>query len=361
MDKIISLKDLSKRLYSRSTHRSFGNPNIGTITVFLTFMFILRSAVNLYFVYLYNDGINPLAYSQIIPGWYIYFSAYFIFRGSLLAFHISYALPDNCFLHISHRGRMFRTAFLRHSAVVKPMNIIIISVAAAGFFIFQITCGKTLLNLSIIPIFLFAITSSYFLFRLAEKLKLQKNDIQILEAVLTGLLVSLNPDVISTFRFDGTIYFLVNSVYIPFQSFFVSAAALISLSLFCFISLIILRLFYFINKTAFSGKQKSGPIVGWYIHFFKINFWIILYLFIIPVVFAESFAFGLKTRLLSAYVLFSALSFIFFLLSCENTVRNSFRNRLLTKQHIYLSLPAIVLHFSLTLIPVLLFVFNNLL
>ena len=166
------MNEIARQLYSRSMHRMFGHPQLGTATAFLSVIFIIRSAVNLYFVQMIYGGTTEIMYRQISNGWFIYIGAYFVVCSSLSAFHTSFALPQNCFISDTAAGKDFRIRFIRHAAVVRPMNIIMLTLSAAGVFIFSSTSGSAVLALSACIIMAFSIFVSFFLIQCIKKLRI---------------------------------------------------------------------------------------------------------------------------------------------------------------------------------------------
>ena len=106
------MKVISMRLFSRGMHRMFGNPSLGTFSGFLTVMFLIRAAVNLYYVCYMSSGETRIDILQISNNWFLFSGAYFISCSSLSAFHIGFALPDRSFLELSSGAVKFKSILL---------------------------------------------------------------------------------------------------------------------------------------------------------------------------------------------------------------------------------------------------------
>ncbi len=347
MDK---MKEISKLLYTRSLHRMFGNPTVGTLTGFLTMIYIIRTSVNLYFVNLISGGNACMESSQIAAGWFLYLGTYFIICSSLSAFHISFALPKRCFICLTPEGKRFRSGFLKHAAFIRPMNLVVAVLAVTGLFIF---CGLKpgfKIILTGILILTVSMVISFFIFRLTEIMDIGMLEVQLIEAVMLSLLVLINPDVINS---GGIVRFLIFGKFIPFNS-----AAIIILSFifvtFITISLLILtKIISILNAKFHDLKLHTGPLESWHLHFFKITYWLVLYLFIFSVLLSDFISASVKQKITAGFIIFNLISYIVFIIHCENIIRTKFRKKLLTVEHILLTASTFLSHILLTFIPVL--------
>ncbi|MDC7126967.1 MAG: hypothetical protein PQJ46_15450 [Spirochaetales bacterium] len=354
MDKIISTKEISRILYSRSMHRMNGNPSIATLNGYLSVIFIIRSAANLFLIYSYSAAESTANYAQISIGWILYLCSYFIFCSSLSAFHVSFAVPLDSFLGNSPNGKTFRRIFLRQAAIIRPMNITMFALGVIGFFIFTFTNINFLTKFSLIIITVICITMAYGVFRLSIKLKLGKQEMQILEAVLLSTLVILNPDIVNH---EGKIIFLIYGSNIPFDNFLIVAISIVSIGFLVCILLFFTKFVTAINIFLQNKKSTSSPLVSWYFHFFKITFWFVLYMIMIPLLSLNLVSHITQAKIFGGYAAFCVISYIFFLMNCENTIQSELRCKLLKKKNILYLSKVSFLHLGLTCLPAIFFMF----
>ena len=78
MDTLMDEGRLSRSLFLRGIHRMAGNPTLGTFTGFLTGIFLIRVAANIYLsIYLAKEG-SVIDFIQIASAHFILLSAYII-------------------------------------------------------------------------------------------------------------------------------------------------------------------------------------------------------------------------------------------------------------------------------------------
>ena len=349
----MSMREYTRILYNRSLHRTFGNSGIGSVAVFMTFLFLLRSAVNLYFVFEFSSGKADMNLSQISAGWFIYIALYIMLCSSLSAFHVSFALPSFCFIDLSEKGKVFRRNFLARAAILRPANILILALIVTAFFIFSSVTTDYFIIFRGIILIAASIALSAAAFRIAGLIYPGKLEIQVLETGFLLLFIIINPDL---FPKQGVVVLLFQGVFLQLDSFLTSA--IILASLFCgqIILLLLLKFVSELNKRLKSGFA-SRPLIAWYLRFYNLNFWLLLYILIIPVVSAPVFDASIKTRALVVYFIFSALAFLIFINHCDNFLNESWQKKLLAKSNIKIILSPAMIHLLLTILPMCLIVF----
>lgn len=341
---------LSRALFWRGTHRMLGDPTIGTITGFLTGIFLIRVSANIYLsIYLANTG-STVDIIQIASTHFVILSAYIILVGSLATFRISLALPELCFIDFSPYRRRFRSGFIRQTAVLRPMNITSITIIIFMAFIFSIIFGlwnAIMFRASIVLFFTFS--GFLIVIKVLSIFHPGRSEIQILELLYILLLVSLNPDT-GSFQNQVSIFFSGNYSSIHSVLEIISIIGLIVMA--ALLILLLLKMLSTIDNL-FHRQLPSHPLEKWYWRFFQLRFWMLLYILITPVFISSFIPISTKGWILILFILFSALSYSFFINHCENTLREKWRMSLFEAGNIRLITRSVLIHTGLTLIPVL--------
>lgn len=345
------MKDISGILYNRGLHRSFGDPSLGTVSAFLSFIFLIRGAVNLYFVFDISSGSAVLDIEQISAGWFLQISLYIILCSSLSAFHLNFALPDISFINMSKQGKMFRLNFLKHAAFMRPVNILILVILSAGLYIFG--SSTTVFNL-FIPVITLALSImlSTLAFKAADYITPGKLDIQILESVFLFLLVVVNPDVTGH---NQTVALLYQGRYFNFDNPILIVVIIISAFSILIILLFLLRVFSWLNKRIKTGMTFK-PLLGWYNRYFIPKYWFLLYILIFSILFLPVFSNSVKLQATIVFIIFNISSFLIFLNQCNNNLKEKWLTPLINKDYYKLIAQPVFIHSILSLTPVILFI-----
>ena len=350
------MKEYTRILYNRGLHRSFGNSGLGSFAVFLTFLFLLRAAVNLYFVFEFSSGGADLNLQQISSGWFMQIAVYIILCSSLSAFHLSFAIPQSSFLDFSSSGNNFKKHFLRRAALLRPANIFILALLACGFFVFGSVSSSPLIILRGGILVAVSVLISTAVFKIARFIYPGKLEIQLLETGILFLLVIINPDI---FQKNGLLVLLYYGLLINFDN--IKTLLIIFISAFCghTVLLLLLKIMSVINRKLKTGISIS-PMSAWYVRYLKINFWIFLYILIFPILLAPVFDVSVKIRAIVVYIVFCLFAFLIFLNHCENSLAERWQLSLIRGKGRLLLIKPVAVHLLLTLLPcVVLFLNNN--
>jgi hypothetical protein len=350
MDTAITVNRLCTALYRRGTHRLLGNPALGSLTGFLTALFLIRIAANFYVaIDLWTRHSNVDAV-QLASANLVFLSAYAVWVGALASFRISLALPKLCFVDFAPHGRRFRWKFVQRVAVLRPMNLAFLSTAILTVFVFSMIGGswqaivvRGLIVLSLTSIGI-AIVGA-----VASGSVLRRSDIQIMEILYLLFLVALNPDI--AFSHDR-VSILLGGTYCPFSSVWTVAFVVGVIVVVAFLALLLVRVLSAVNDL-FRRQLSSNPMDGWYWRFVRIRSWAFLYGVTMPVFLSSAISLSMKRWTLALSVVFGLGSYLYFISHCENTLHEKWRCSLLDKGNMKLVVPSALTHVVLMTIPVL--------
>jgi len=309
---------------------------------------LIRAGVNLYFTILTSTGSTPAALSQISAGWYFYIAANIICCRSLSACHLYFALPAASFLNTAADGPSFKNLFIKYSVILRPMNIVFTAVILAGSLIFVVLGAGVLPVLSGLLQIIISLFLSAAVFSITIKLKIQQDEIRILESVVLLILMLLNPDVINK---DGTVLMLYRGLTVHFESLPV---------MLIFICVVFTFICIAVSAAAFLSSISNkvnllrlpNPVDSWYWKFFTVKYWLILYLFLIPLIFAPGIDSPLKRNFIIVFIIFTVFSYIIFINYCGNSIRFRLLSRFKESESFSLFRNSMLAHLILTLIPV---------
>jgi len=350
VDAQINVNRLSKALYRRGIHRILGNPFLGTFTAFLIVLFLIRIAANLYLaINLANMG-SRIDAVQIAGAHFIYLSAYAIWVGSLASLRISLALPRLCFVNFAPGGKQFRSRFRRQIAFRRPLNIVALSIILFTAIVFSLLLG----NWHVVVVQALVVLSSTFIgifivLAVASWSFQSRSEIQIMEMLYLIFLVALNPD-IGPFNNRVSIFF--RGFHFPFHSVWEIGFAVGLIVLLALLILVLVRMMSAMGKI-FRKKLSLSPIERWYWRFLRIRSWVLLYLVILPVLISTNTTPGAKRWAMVLSILFGAVSYLYFIAQCENTLHEKWRCSLFDKGNIRIITRSVLVHIVLMTIPVL--------
>ena len=356
MDTALNLKRLARELQRRGEHRFLGNPFLGSLTAFLTLLFLVRIGANLYiFIDLSSKGSNTDAL-QIAGAHSVFLFAYMVWVGAPASLRISLALPPLCFVSFAPYGRRFRSEFVGRIAFLRPMNLasVLIILSTAIFVSISSGCWRsiaagTLIVLASLTVAAFIVTA------VARRCLQSRAEIQIMEILYLLLLVSLNPDIGS---FAGRLSILFRGIY--YFRFSIPEVG-------CAVALIVVvALFVLFFQKALSAMNNLfrrrislSPMERWYWRFVRIRSWALLYLVVIPVFVSSGVSTATKRWTLVFSMLFGAASYLYFISHCENNLNEKWRCSLADRGNLRLIARSVVVHFILMTIPVLGYVFSK--
>ena len=340
---------LSRSLFWRGTHRMLGNPTLGTFTVFLTGLFLIRVAANIYLsIYLTKEG-STVDAIQITSAHFILLSAYIIWVGSLATFRLSFALPRLCFVNFAPYERRFRSGFLRHIAVLRPMNLASLLIIILIAFAFSMVFGMwhAIMTRAFVVLF-FTFLGIVLVITVTSWVSPGRSEIQIIEMLYMMFLVTLNPD---TGSFNKHVSIFFRGIYSPVQSVWEVVAAVGLIVLFAVLILLLVKILSAVDNL-FRRQLSFNMLERWYWRFFRVRFWGLLYIIITPILMSPFILISTKRLVLILFIFIGVLSYLFFIAHSENTLREKWRSSLFDKGNIRLILRSVLIHIGLTLIPV---------
>jgi hypothetical protein len=350
MDTAINVNRLSRELQRRGAHRLLGNPFLGSLTAFLTVLFLIRVAANFYIISCIWNNSSRIDAVQVASAHLVFLSAYAVWVGALASFRISLALPQLCFVSFAPLERRFRSKFMRRIAVLRPMNIASLSIMLLTVIVFSIICRcwqsivvRGLIVLSSTFIGIIIVTA------LASRSVRSRSDIQIMETLYLLFLVSLNPD-IGSFEGSASIFFRGN--YFTFSGLLEVGYAVALLVIVALVVLLLVRVLSAMNNLF--GRQISlSPMERWYWRFLRIRSWAFLYVVITPVFISRTISTSTKRWTLVLSILFGLTSYLYFIAHCENSLHEKWRCSLSDEDNIKLITRSVLVHIVLMTIPVL--------
>jgi len=354
MDSIININRLSRKLYRRATHRLLGNPFLGSLTAFLTVLFLIRVAVNFYLaIDLSNEG-SAIDAVQIASAHLLLISAYAVWVGALASLRISLALPQLCFVNFAPHERRFRSNFMRQIAFLRPMNIASLSLMVFTVFVFSIICRSWQVVVSrglivLASTFLSIIIVTTVAFRSVRS----RSEIQIMETLYLLFLVSLNPDIGS---FGGRLSIFFGGLYYSFDGVGKIGYAVALILTVALLVLLLVKVLSAVNNL-FRWQISLSPMERWYWRFIRIRSWAFLYVVVASVFISSTISPGIKRWTLALSILFGVTSYLYFIAHCENKLCEKWRCSLSDKGNLRPIIRSVVVHIVLMTIPVLGYIF----
>jgi hypothetical protein len=356
VDTAININRLSRKLYRRGAHRLLGNPFLGSLTAFLTVLFLIRMAANLYIAIDLSNKDSNIDAVQIASALVVVLFAYVVWVGALASFRNSLALPQLCFVSFAPHERRFRLKFMRQTTFLRPMNMASVLIMLLTVTVFSIICGcwqfivvRALIVLASIFIAAIIVTP------VAHRSVRSRTDIQIMEILYLLLLVSLNPDIGS---YNGRVSMLFRGNYYFFSSVLEVGYALALIVMVALLVLLLVRILSAMN-TLFRRRITLSPMERWYWRFLRIRSWAFLYVIVIPVFVSRTISPGIKRWTLVLSILFGVSSYLYFIAHCENNLLEKWRCSLSDKGNTGLITRSVLVHISLMTIPVLGYVFSK--
>ena len=350
MDTTSNVNKLSRKLYRLGFHRLLGNPFLGSLTAFLTVLFLIRLAVNFYLaidVWYKSSVVDSV---QVASAHLVFLSAYAVWVGALASYRNSLALPRLCFVDFSPRGRHFRLVLIRQIAVLRPMNIVSVSLMVLTMLVFSMIGGNwqevVLRGLTVLFLtFLGTIAVA----SLASRSVIGRSEAQILEILYLLFLVRLNPDI---GPHNERVSILFGGAWFPFSHVWdIGCAA--SLIVACALLILLLLRALSAMSNRFRRRTFSSPMTSWYWRFLRVRSWVLLYGVVAPVFFSTTISPGFKRWTLVLSVLFGVVLYLVFIAHCENTIHEKWRCSLSDTGNVRLVGRTFLIHLGLMAIPVL--------
>jgi len=354
MDTKREIRRLSAELRKRGSHRLLGNQSLGTFNAFLTSVFLIRIAANLYMA-IERAFCAEIEAVQIASAHIALLSGYIILVGSLSSFRLSYALPQQCFSSFASQGKRFRSRFLFRIAFVRPMNIAALSLIIFTAFIFSWTSGSWPEIMPRAAIALFASSTGIAVVHAAASwTKPRRSETEILETLYLLFFLGLRADI---GPFENRVSILFAGYHHPFHGLWEIAVIAVSAVVLALLMLVILKAFSALSRFSFI-QSSSHPMDRWYREVIRKEYWGLLYLCVIPIFISASIPSTIKRGFMVLSALFAASSYLYFLILCENTLYEKWRCSLRDKKNMRLLLRSALLHLTLLMIPLLIYIIS---
>jgi hypothetical protein len=352
MDTQINIVGLARALYRRGTHRLLGNPFLGSLAAFLTVLFLIRIAADVYLaVDLSVKGSNIDAV-QIASALLVILSAYALWVGSLASLRTGFALPALSFVDLAPYGKRFRSRFIRRIAFQRPMNLTTISTMLATTLattaVFSMAGGDwRVIALRALVVLCCTFVGVAIVIAVASRFPPSQSEIRILELLYLLLVVALNPDV-GSFNDRVSIFFV--GIHYSFSSLWTVGFAGGLTVIFAVLVLLLVRALSFVSNAL--RRQSSGkPMQRWYWRFVRIRSWVFLYMLAIPLLISSTSTASTKRWTLVLTVLFGVASYLYFIAHCENTLNEKWRSSLFDKGNTRLAAGSALVHIGLMMVP----------
>ncbi len=336
-------------LYQRGTHRILGNPFLGTFTAFLTLLFLVRIAANLYLVIDLSKKGSTLDAVQIASVHFILLSAYIVWVGSLATLRISLSLPRLCFVNFSPRGRRFRSRFLRQISLLRPMNMASASIILLTAFILSMICANwRFVVVRALVVLCSTFTGFVIVIAVASWSLSRRSEIQIIEMLYLIFLVAVNPDIGFT---DNRVSIFFGGRHYSFHGILDVAA---TIGLIVMLALLILLLVRVLSSMGNRLRRQLPlrPMERWYWRFLRIRSWVLLYMVVIPVFISSFTTVSTKRWAFVLSILFGVASYLYFIAQCETTLHEKRRCSLFDKGNLRLIARSVLIHIGLMTVPV---------
>ena len=204
--------------------RSLWNPTIGTFRAFITFMFLVRIAADIFIVVNITGKDAQINTVQIASVILVFLAAYAVCIESLATFRVSFALPQLSFIDITPNARRFKNQFLRHVAIYRPMNIAIVTfILIAAVLLSAVSGSWSAIIVRALVALCCVLAGAAAIIAVASRIRPDRSDLQIFEILFLLILIALNPDI----RPHGDqVVIIFSGFYLPFERTWQVAAAI---------------------------------------------------------------------------------------------------------------------------------------
>ena len=350
------IKEYLKTLQRRGSHRLAGNSILGSINAYLNGFFFIRMIVNFGLVLDLAGRGSALNMPQIAEVFSLTLFLYLAGIGSLSTHCVGLSLPGTSFITLSPGGREFRTRFLVRSAVSRPLHIIaaaflIISAVAFSFIggLWERTLFTCCVPLLITPLAMYGTVA------LAARTLRTRQETQILEFIILLFIITRNPDI---GPHDGMVAMSFAGYYLSVYSLPAFLAATGAIAAATPLLLLVGGALSVIGRHV-SRSAIFSPIAHWYLRLIKIRTWVIVYIAAVPALFSSLATAGMKRWTMVMFVFFAAGSFLYFIISCEDTLKRSWRRSLFdggNRRHL---MEAAGIHAACIFVPVIGFIIDH--
>jgi hypothetical protein len=349
VDKIVSTHKLAKSLFHRGMQRSLWNPTIGTFRAFITFIFLVRIAADIFIVVnIAGKGaqINTVQIASVIL---VFLAAYAVCIESLATFRVSFALPQLSFIDITPGARRFKNRFLRHVAIYRPMNIVIMAFILIAAVLFSAVSGSwSTIAIRALVVLCCVLAGATAIISVASRIRPGRSDLQIFEILFLLILIALNPDIRS---YNDQVVIIFSGFYISFEKTWQVGTA-IGLVTSGVLAVLLLTKIRPVFGTYFRRRTTFSPMEGWYWRFVRVKNWVLYYLIVIPMLISELIPRGTSRWVLILFEILTAVSYLYFIASSENSLREKWRYSLFEKGNVRLIMKSGMIHIVLMLVPV---------
>lgn len=346
------LNRYSEILRNRGIHRLSGPSSLTAFSAFLILILLLRVFANLYMLIdIYRHG-NPVDLRQFTGIMLAYGAALMLWCGSLASYRTGLSIPEGSFIDHHPRGQVFRRVFYLRSALLQPRNVISAGIIIIASLVPGLLKFSTHLAALIICTVVFVYIGMVLIFRLLGRLKLNPFETEIIETLFLLFLVLLNPDLGPG---EGSAVLLVRGVFYPFNTI---RQVLLIFSFILFTAVFVLVIMKLASRIGFRMKLKKPmpPLQAWYWRLLRARTWLLLYFLLFAIFMSPYMAVKVKTYSFILSIIFCAISFLFFLSYCDNTLREKWGRPLINKRNMPLLFRLSILPLLTALPPVILFI-----
>lgn len=328
--------------------RSLWNPTIGTFRAFITFIFLVRIAADIFIVVSITGKGGQINTVQIASVILVFLAAYAVCIESLATFRVSFALPQLSFIDITPNAHRFKNRFLRHIAIYRPMNIVIVTfILIAAVLLSAVSDSSSAIAIRALVVLCCVLAGASAIISVASRIRPGRSDLQIFEILFLLILIALNPDIRP---YSGQVVIIFSGFYISFERTWQVGAA-IGLVTLAVLGVLLLTKIRPVFGTFFRSRTTFSPMEGWYWRFVRVKNWGLYYLIVIPMLISELIPRGTSRLALILFEILTAVSYLYFIASSENSLREKWRYSLFEKGNIKLIIKSAIIHIVLMLIP----------
>ena len=350
MDPVENAKGFFPILRRGGSHRLSSGSELQVFCGFLTLLFLVRITVNLCLLTVYGTARTPLAMDEIGSVHLLLCTAFLVWIGTINAYRISLAVPEDSFLALDPLHGKFMRRFMAYIVTRSPL------MPAIWLFMVYATAAGSVLNghspfliLRLVFCFLGTAGGTFISLRILEKTRPRRIELDILEALLLLFLAGINPDMLNR---NGTVRILLMGSFPSWYSdswvFFLAAAAALVLGFWALIFLVSARNLGFM--AAGRERRKPGtsrainPLTGWYARILTPRLWLTVYLLALPFLVSSEIARRGRMTTFVVFVAFAFFSFLIVVMRMDRELSDMWHAQLMGKRNLRLLAKPLLIH-----------------
>jgi len=343
---LISIRKISGNLHLRGINRLNGDPRLGILGVFLLFILVVRTAVNLYLIQSLAAGSVKIDASQVSGAILAYTALWGCLAGAMHMLRILKVIPKGVFINDRPPGITFRNTFRRQIILRYPVNYISLLLIVSSAFLIP-SVGVLSFLVHGIVVFISMMVAFIVLEKLPDEIIPESQDLQFLEVIFLLFTVALNPDLVNK---GNMVVIQSQGVPLPVNE----NTALIVIPVVVLILLIAFILLVLIKK----GERKavnhlSLPVlVLWYGRVIG-KIWFVLYLIILPLFYSPYTGEPLKRMLSVGSLIWGVFSAVMFGGFSSLEVEARWNRSIFQAEHRRLWVPVFIVAIALGSVPLL--------